>query len=766
MPIEAPFLNSKGELATPSVLAQIDARTKATMRADLPALADELKIGGVDEGVLQSVRTTAEAAKTTSDSASREAKTAHALAKSVADGAGMGPGGVTDGAVASVVLQPDTQTRATLDELTAARVRQMPFAPCRHLEDSGGAGPTTDAPIPLGSSGGYVYAAAGAVLLRATTPNGPWTTVKTFNASHGTLTTFRATGDGEVLLAQGEHGLWRSTGWSKDPTTATWTLTLASGGPIQPFTMTVDPVRGWVGVTTYITGTDMTNRSRYAWLSTDYGRTFRVIYDKMDHHKDVNPATSHMHTVAFDPYINDTRPRIWVVWHKTSDDPTMPTDPRNVMTYSDDAGATWKDHSTDILHPVLMIPTVHGMVHDTDHPDIGTSLMLLDRRTGVSSVIYRRRTTDTDVTNLWGWGSDWVAGTEPGVFHMLWRSTKGGAPAGVLTTDGVRTTETVTIPATSPVAVVDARSLFLHDGRLVGVTGQSAGGGTAWSWWSAREPQRGAPTTPLGGMEGGVAGDQGVAVGLDAGTSGLNPWKAVSVGEQATAQREGVAVGWRATLTGFASTAIGHLSSALTQAVAIGSRSVAGSLSAVVGYGATAASRSTAIGHSAAASANDGTAAGHLSRAGSMSVAAGVNAQAPGANVVAVGAGTATVSNSTAVGQGSKTMAAAGTAVGRGATAGQESTALGDGAAATGRGSIALGFGASVTSSAPRAVALSGSVASQEGEVSLGDRFVSLTEATRRPGTVPNGVALFVQGGELRVNIGGTISAVQLRPIT
>ena len=116
---EVPFLDGKGELATPTVLAQIDARTKVTMRADLPALAKELKIGGVDEGVLQSVRDTAEAAKTTSDSASREAKTAHALAKSVADGAGMGPGSVTDGAVASVVLQQGTQTQAAVANLAA-----------------------------------------------------------------------------------------------------------------------------------------------------------------------------------------------------------------------------------------------------------------------------------------------------------------------------------------------------------------------------------------------------------------------------------------------------------------------------------------------------------------------------------------------------------------------------------------------------------------------------------------------------------------------
>ena len=38
--------DEQGRLTAPSVLAQIDARTKATMRADLPALADELGIGG------------------------------------------------------------------------------------------------------------------------------------------------------------------------------------------------------------------------------------------------------------------------------------------------------------------------------------------------------------------------------------------------------------------------------------------------------------------------------------------------------------------------------------------------------------------------------------------------------------------------------------------------------------------------------------------------------------------------------------------------
>ena len=46
---EVPFLDGKGELATPTVLAQIDARAKGAVRADLPALAKEISV--VDTGV-------------------------------------------------------------------------------------------------------------------------------------------------------------------------------------------------------------------------------------------------------------------------------------------------------------------------------------------------------------------------------------------------------------------------------------------------------------------------------------------------------------------------------------------------------------------------------------------------------------------------------------------------------------------------------------------------------------------------------------------
>lgn len=108
MPIEAPFLDGKGELATPSVLAQIDARTKATMRADLPALADELGIGGAltpeDEAAITAAADRAEAA----------AASLEGLKAAVDETVAQSP---ADSAVAAVLRQDGTQAREAVYEV-------------------------------------------------------------------------------------------------------------------------------------------------------------------------------------------------------------------------------------------------------------------------------------------------------------------------------------------------------------------------------------------------------------------------------------------------------------------------------------------------------------------------------------------------------------------------------------------------------------------------------------------------------------------------
>ena len=94
--------------------------------------------------------------------------------------------------------------------------------------------------------------------------------------------------------------------------------------------------------------------ARRAWLSTDYGETFKVVFDQKETTKLIEGApewteTAHMHTCSFDPYWN----RIWIV---TGDRPNSAT------YYSDDFGETWKwvdvqfDNDTMQFTGILALP--------------------------------------------------------------------------------------------------------------------------------------------------------------------------------------------------------------------------------------------------------------------------------------------------------------------------------------------------------------------------------------------------------------------------
>lgn len=65
--------------------------------------------------------------------------------------------------------------------------------------------------------------------------------------------------------------------------------------------------------------------ARYLYLSTDYGRTWRTIFDLNEHAVTTNGM--HLHGVAWDRWWD----RIWVSWG----------DDENGFAYSDDLGATW-----------------------------------------------------------------------------------------------------------------------------------------------------------------------------------------------------------------------------------------------------------------------------------------------------------------------------------------------------------------------------------------------------------------------------------------
>lgn len=594
---------------------------------------------------------------------------------------------------------------ATLSAAIAPAIESQAIQKCAHVSTVNNGGLA-----PIDSIGGWIYGAEGSTLKRATTASGSWTTVKAFGGAR--VTAVRETGDGEVVVAQHADGVWKSTGWATNPLTATWTKVLATNAPVEPWTINTNPATGHVGVTTYISGADMSN-SRYFWVSKDYGATFTVAYDTTTARPDVAAATSHCHHISFDPYWDGTlgyrpngdapNPRAWAVWHKTSDDPTMIATPVNIVMYSDNAasnpaGATWTVHSSLDHHGVIAIATPEGMVMDTDYTP--TALFLVPRAATVGGMVrrllFRRRPETSTTLETWGWGIRAVKG-DSGMVHIAMRTSIANLPAGVISTDGITATETITVPPSTAADAVDVVGLAYHDKRLVLSTVQTVSAPTVVQVTTGDAPRRGVSTPPDNGVVGGVAEDSSVAVGVG---SLAGPHRAVSVGHRAKTLRDSVAVGHAAETTDHS-------------AVAVGSGTKAGQYSVAVGVAITVASNVTAVGAITSVSSN-GTVVGRLTEAGSYGAALGHTAKAPGTSSVAVG---------------------------RSSTSGAtDSAAIGNGAAVNSAhtGSVALGAATATTAA---------------GQVHVGPRHVELLELAADP-TAPSNSA-----GRLYIKDDGTTGA-------
>ena len=584
----------------------------------------------------------------------------------------------------------------------------LQFHPCAHVSTTAAGSD----PVPMDSIGGWLYGRVGSALYRAVSEAGPWTAIHTFSGTR--LTAIREAGDGEVIVAESGKGIWRSTGWAANQLTATWTLALdttSSDNVIEQFCVNVDPRSGWVGVTTYGANVADMSGSRYLWLSTDGGKagTFNVVYDKTIAHPEVNAALSHMHHISFDPYWDGTSghrpngdattPRLWAVWHKTSADPTVTSDPKNFVIYSDNAGSSWTEYTTADHHGVIAIATPAGMVMDTDFTPV--SLWLIPRGATVAAMprrmLYRRRPAVATDNTAWGWAAKAIRGAGDAV-HVLFRSSAAGHPAGVVSTDGLTAEETLTITAASGADSVDGVGFTRHAGRLLASVIQTNTAPSAVQVVAADEPARGAATPQDNGIAGGVAEDASVAVGRGATATNV---RGAAVGHAATAARDAVAIGQAAT-AGVLSTAIGaQASSTGGNGVAIGkgASSAGGSDATVVGTTASAASRSTVVGFAAAAIGTDAVTVGWTAKGGTSSVSIGREsgwgtdaAYGGGSEYVAVGYRTKTASNATAVGSQAVAIGARGTALGKSATVNHDdSVAVGNSVTTTAAFQVAVG---------------------------------------------------------------------------
>lgn len=204
----------------------------------------------------------------------------------------------------------------------------------------------------------------------------------------------RALPNGELLVSirnaySLDGGLFLSTGYTANPTTATWARVLPwsnSGNYASTYGLDFAPAghvrEGLVVVTEYggqsSAGTNVDAGSSRVWVSTDYGRTWREIFNLL---KTYGTKNHHMHGCAYDQYTDN----ILICWG----DGYAGAPAVSAIAYSDtwlDATPTWKPivgpASKADWQATLIKPMPAGVIIGSDGGPDGVWFMPRDPRGG------------------------------------------------------------------------------------------------------------------------------------------------------------------------------------------------------------------------------------------------------------------------------------------------------------------------------------------------------------------------------------------------
>lgn len=151
----------------------------------------------------------------------------------------------------------------------------------------------------------------------------------------------RELGDGELLVStlrdesiNVKSKVYKTVGYDRNNPKATTFKEVLEADSAQ------SNINNWWGFSVYeniVTISDYglkgAQGAKNVWVSTDYGETFKLIFNQHTIGQEVAGAppytnTAHMHTAAYDPYFN----RIWVV---------VGDNPNTATYYSDDMGTSW-----------------------------------------------------------------------------------------------------------------------------------------------------------------------------------------------------------------------------------------------------------------------------------------------------------------------------------------------------------------------------------------------------------------------------------------
>lgn len=170
-----------------------------------------------------------------------------------------------------------------------------------------------------------VFAVVGSTSLRYSTDDAATWTANAEVFPNGTQVV-RELSDGEILVCTGSGSsqgkAWKSSGWSSNRQTATFSLVKSSSATGNYFAVWGIHVYGPRVLLAEYGLKDGVNSARYVYMSTDDGDTWSTVLDIG------NTSGRHLHGVAWDRWWN----RIWVTLGDSQTDKIM---------YSDDEGDNW-----------------------------------------------------------------------------------------------------------------------------------------------------------------------------------------------------------------------------------------------------------------------------------------------------------------------------------------------------------------------------------------------------------------------------------------
>jgi hypothetical protein len=288
------------------------------------------------------------------------------------------------------ILDVPSYSRAAADALAAGAMAPAPMtpSPAKWVPTVAAAGGRY--PAWLSNSGTRLFATTRSVFRWSDDEAVTWNDGFDFNTIHAgaNVLSIRETHDGEVLVSTGipldatiVGRVYRSTGYTANPATTTWTKVLELSAPGVYATSTyggfcVDGTT--VLINEYGPKAGAAGAARYTYLSQDGGLTFRTIFDRLSTVDSVMSGL-HMHGVVYDKWWD----RVWV----TFGDDTSGT------YYSDDwrnTTPTWHaaDYTTAVGGPyqsVAIIPLEKCLLLMTDGTPNGVNRIMRYDRTGAST---------------------------------------------------------------------------------------------------------------------------------------------------------------------------------------------------------------------------------------------------------------------------------------------------------------------------------------------------------------------------------------------